>query len=361
MLAVALAAGCDAAPTPRAGAPSAPERSPAPEGCVRGVASLPARMHAGVSVAHNYQRRGARGYGTETSRATLQELHALGVRWVSLTPFGFMRSLDESEVHLAIARPEAENDARMEAEIRAAHALGLRVFLKPHVWIAGGAWRGELAPDDWDAWFESYRAFTLHYARMAARLDVALLSIGVELPTSGPREAQWRALIAAVREVYDGALTFAANWDRVDEVAFWPALDHVGVQLYPPLAPRLGADEATMRAALDRRLDGLEAIAARAGRSLLITEVGYKSIEGTEVHPHEWPERLGRPAVSEAAQASAYRRLFASISGRERVAGLYVWKWFTDPDTDEEGPHGFSPRDKLAEAVLRSAYHPRCR
>lgn len=336
------------------------EEAPArPEGCVEDVASVPARMHAGMSVAHNYQHGGARGYGTETSAATLRELRELGVRWVSLTPFGFMRSLEASEVGLATARPEAENDARMEREIRAAHALGLRVFLKPHVWIAGGAWRGDLRPADPDAWWQSYRAFTLHYARMAARLDVAMLCVGVELPTEDA--ARWRALIRDVREVYDGELTFAANWDRVDDVAFWPALDHVGVQLYPPLARGLGAEEEAMRAALDRRLDGLERIAARAGRPLLITEVGYKAIEGTEVHPHEWPERLGRPRVSEEAQARAYRRLFASISGRERVSGLYLWKWFTDPTTDEEGPHGFSPRDKLAEAVVRTAYQPRCR
>ena len=87
-----------------------------------------------------------------------------------------------------------------------------------------------------------------------------------------------------------------------------------------------------------------------------MTEVGYKSIRETLVNPHEWPERHGQPAVDQEAQAVAYQRLFVALADRPRIAGVYLWKWFTDPDTDEEGPDGFSARGKLAEAVVRSAY-----
>jgi hypothetical protein len=93
---------------------------------------------------------------------------------------------------------------------------------------------------------------------------------------------------------------------------------------------------------------------------VLFTEVGYKSIHGTEVHPHTWPEELSAPTVDAAAQARAYRLFLDGIRDRPFVAGVYFWKWFTDPDTDEEGPGGFSPRGKPAEAVLRAAYGGRC-
>lgn len=358
-----LAVACDDERPPRAQAHARvePPQQLDDNGCAPDVASLPEGVHAGMSVAHNYQHRGQRGYGTSTSHATLDELRELGVRWVSLTPFGYMRSLESNEVRQIHDRPEAENDGRMRREIEAAHALGLRVFLKPHVWIGGGAWRGDVRPESWEAWFASYRTFILHYARMAEELDVELLAVGVELPCEGAREAQWRALIAEIRESYHGELTYAANWDRAESVPFWEAVDFVGVQFYPSLARELGAPEADMARSLGRRLDELGALSRRSGRPVLLTEVGYKSIEGAEVHPHEWPERHGAPTVSEAAQAQAYRRLFAAVSEREFIRGLYLWKWFTDPDTDEEGADGFSPRGKRAEAVLRSAFSPRCR
>ena len=363
---VGLLVACGEAPAPpppAAPPPSALDESAflaSPDGCVDGVVGLGGERHAGMSLAHNYQHGGSRGYGTSTSRATLRELSELGVRWVSLTPFGFSRALDATEVRLAATRPEAENDVRLETEIRAAHELGMHVFLKPHVWIAGGAWRGRLEPTDWGAWFASYRAFIVHYAEIAARLDVELLAIGCEFPTEDHADG-WRDVVSAVRAVYDGELTFAANWDAVDDVPFWSELDYVGVQLYPPLAREPGTDERSMRGALDRHLDGLEATSARVGRPVILTEVGYKSIEGTEIHPHTWPERHGRPVISEAAQARAYRRLFAALDGREAIQGLYLWKWFTDPRSNEEGDDGFSPRGKLAEGVVRSAYLPRCR
>ena len=79
------------------GCPS--EKPAARARCETDVAALPSHIQQGMSLAHNYQRAGTRGYGTKTSEATLKELVDLGVEWVSLTPFGFMRSLAEPRVH----------------------------------------------------------------------------------------------------------------------------------------------------------------------------------------------------------------------------------------------------------------------
>ncbi|MFK7984466.1 MAG: hypothetical protein AB8I08_00415 [Sandaracinaceae bacterium] len=331
-----------------------------PNRCAEGVASLPSPFLAGMSLAHNYQGNGRRGYGSETSRETMDTLVTLGVRELSLTPFGFMRSTHASDVTLATDHPAGETDARMEAAIRDAHARGLAVFLKPHVWISGGAWRGEIEPAlGWEAFFTSYSRFVLHYARMAARLEVERFAVGVEIPSAATSE--WRALIRAVRAVYSGQITYAANWDAVDRVAFWSDVDFIGVQFYPSLAEARGADEASMQRALEGQLDALGALSRRVERPVLLTEVGYKSIEDTELRPHQWPERHGAPVPSEAAQARAYRRLFNAVAARPFVRGLYLWKWFTDPDTHEEGADGFSPRGKQAEAILRAAFASGCR
>lgn len=358
-------------PPPPAQAPLPAARPPAsalhvdPRGCAVGVLPVSPSVQRGVCFAHNYQSGGARGYGSEVSRASLGELSALGVTWVSLTPFGFMDGPAATEVRHVGAMRAGETDARMRAEIAAARDAGLSVLLKPHLWIRGGVFLGDIDPGSeagWRAWFHSYQEWIVRYARLAQELGVPLLAVGVEFgSSSGSREADWRAVIAAVRAVYEGELVYAANWDEVGSVPFWDALDYVGVQFYPPLATRLDESPEAVTRRVATHLDALGALSTRVDRPVLLTEVGYKSVRGTALRPHEWPEHMQHtPEPSEAEQALCYRLLLNAVAERPFIRGVYWWKWFSDPDAQEEGPNGFSPRGKLAEAVLRAAYSPRC-
>ena len=56
-----------------------------------------------------------------------------------------------------------------------------------------------------------------------------------------------------------------------------------------------------------------------------------------------------------AHQASCFRAALSTLWGQRWLAGIYVWKWFTD-SRDAEGPSDFSPADKPAEAVLGEYY-----
>ena len=187
-----------------------------------------------------------------------------------------------------------------------------------------------------------------------------MLAVGVELGSTTARFPEaWRGLIAQTRKQYQGPLVYAANWDEVPRVAFWDALDYIGAQFYAPLADVPDAPEAMMRQRLASHLGALEQVAQRTHRQVLFTEVGYKSIRGTAVQPHLWPEHLprdGATAVSNAAQEQAYKVFFGALARLDWVAGVYLWKWFSNPDSQEEGETGFSPRGKPAEAVVRAAY-----
>lgn len=335
-------------------------------GCAAGVPELPAKVHRGVCYAHNYQAEGRRGYGSETSRRSLDELQGLGVDWVSITPFGFMSGADATEVRHVGDMRAGESDERVVAELVAARERGLSVLLKPHIWIRGGTYRGQIDPgsdERWAAWFDSYEAWLVGYAELAAEHGVPILTVGVELASTSARfEARWRTLLERVRAVYPGELVYAANWDEAEQVRFWDAVDYIGVQFYPSLADESGSSEQSLRARLDEHLDELDLLATRVGRPVLFTEVGYKSTADTALRPHAWLERMDdAPAVDVQAQARCYRVFLAAISERSWARGVYFWKWFTDPDTDEEGPAGFSPRGKPAEAVLRAAYSTSCR
>lgn len=334
--------------------------APVPRPC-QDLPRLGPTVMRGVSYVHSYQAGGARGYGSQTSQRSLAELDGVGVNAVSLMPFGFMSSLSAQTIARMPEGGAGESDSRVARELARARKHGFAVMMKPHIWVRGGAYRGGIDPGSeagWDRWFEAYRAFLLHYADMAAKHRVPLLSIGVELKRAVAKHpARFRALIGAVRARYHGKLVYSANWDEVQDVSFWDALDYIGVQFFPPIADRAEVDEAVLQGAVAGHLDGLGEVSRRVGKPVLLTEVGYKSVVGTAMAPHEWPERMGGdPAVSEAAQLSAYRALLRELSGRSFVAGLFVWKWFTDPDSREEGPAGFSPRGKLAEAALRCAF-----
>ncbi|MEM9730219.1 MAG: hypothetical protein AAF997_16690 [Myxococcota bacterium] len=343
----------------RANAPS----EPIPR-CAPGVKPLPARIERGVCLAHNYQRGGSRGYGSDTSRASLEELEALGVQWVSITPFGFMQRLDEPTVHPIGGYRAGETDDRVIREIRAAKSLGLNVLLKPHLWIVDGQWRGQIdfeSEAEWQQWFDAYARWMLHYADLAESEDVETLVVGVELRTTEQRfEDRWRRLIRQIRKRFDGKLTYSANWDDAAQVPWWDALDFVGVQFYPPLAKTNDATRASIDRVLALRLDELGSLSARVDRPVLFTEVGFRSADDALVQPHAWPERAGRVTIDPKTQALGYACFIDSVRDRPWVAGIYWWKWFTDPNTSEEGPGGFSPRGKLAESYLRAAYGGEC-
>ncbi len=328
---------------------------PPPDGCDPTVPALPAEVQQAVCYAHNYERRGTLGYGTETSARSHGELSALGAEWLSLTPFAFMSSLDAEEVRLPVSYPGAETDEVMRRELSLAAESGFRVVLKPHIWVRGGGYRGDIAMSSaaaWGRWWQSYRRFVLHYAAMAEEYAAEIFVVGVELDqTTGPFEGEWRRLVDEVRRSYSGELVYAANWDRADQVPLWDALDYIGVQFYPPVArPNAPVDGSLLATSLDR----LEALSEHSGRRVLLTEVGYRSGVDALMRPHAWPRPEHQPDPE--AQARGYRLLFSELARRQFVAGVHVWKWFVNPATHEEGEVGFSPRGKPAEAVLRAAF-----
>lgn len=109
-----------------------------------------------------------------------------------------------------------------------------------------------------------------------------------------------------------------------------------------------------MRVRLKRALAGLDRLAKSVGRPVLLTEVGYRAVQGTAVSPHTWPDPTAK-TFDQRSQARAYQVLFSSLRDQRSLAGVFLWKWYTDPPGDE-GPAGFSPRGYEAEALWASAF-----
>ena len=298
--------------------------------------------------------------------AAVEPLGAIGANWIVQTPFGWQRRHDSPaiELHTSGGVLWGETDEGLEVTTRLAAARGIRTLLKPHIWLTepGGRWRSDIAmgsEQEWQRWFADYRRFILHYARLAERLGIGGLAVGTELRAAiRARPEDWRRLIAEVRTVYGGQLTYSANWYReFEEVGFWDALDYVGIQAYFPLTERESPTVDELMAGWRRHLPAIEAVARRTGRPVLFTELGYRNGADAAIEPWRWPDRAERlsGASDPATQARCYEAFFRTFWHRPWFAGAYVWKWFPAPGGRPRGV-GFSPQGQPAEAVLASWY-----
>jgi Glycoside Hydrolase Family 113 len=302
---------------------------------------------------------------TPVTAADFDPLVRDGVDWIVQTPFGWQSAVDVPHVALVTGHGGfwGERDEGLESTTRLARERGIRTLLKPQIWVRGGeaAWSGEIAmrsSEDWDLWFSEYRAFLLHYARLAERIGASALCVGTELrQTALARPDAWRALIAEVRRSFSGRLTYAANWDReFEEIPFWNQLDFIGIQAYFPLADHDSPSLDELRHGWERHLPAIEAAQRRWGKPVLFTEVGYRSAPDGATRPWLWPQRSPAAAapVDLRLQADAYQAFFETFWQRSWFAGAYVWKWY--PGRAGGSDADFTPQGKPAETVLREWY-----
>ena len=192
-------------------------------------------------------------------------------------------------------------------------------MLKPHVDAINGQWRGDFNPSNLDAWFQSYTQFIVRYAQIAQEESVEAFVMGTEFRTisGAANRNRWLAVITAVRNVYSGTLTYAANatfpGDEFASVSFWDQLDLIGLDGYFNLTNLNNPTLAQLISAWTNNRNGENSVAAvqnfasSRGKPLIFTEIGYKSTDRTNVEP--WNFGLSG-AVDTAEQRDCYEAAF---------------------------------------------------
>ena len=304
-----------------------------------------------------------RGYGSESFERTLLEAKRLGSSWVSLTPFARVYDLKSTGISLSFEAPFEDNRRAIGRAIRQAHALGLRVLIVPHLWVESGEWRGEIDPGSdaaWDEWSRNYRAFLLTWADVARDSQADMLSVGVELRSwlTTAHARSFEPILRDVRKAYPGLLTYAGNWDDIEQTVILGELDVIGLNAFFPLAEKDGASFEQLSEGGQRVRDRLAKLAAFWQKPIFFNEFGYTTRKNTAIRPWEWPDKMSQVEPDQAAQADAYRALLSPFIDEPWFAGFFVWRLYADPDDmSQEAEWGFSPRGKLAELVLRDAFH----
>jgi hypothetical protein len=269
-----------------------------------------------------------RDWGTDRITPCIKEIRGVGANWISIHPYATIhasgrvtwRPFDPKNPPAHLVRP-----------IKEAHALGMKVFIKPHLayWGSPFKWRGEIAfekDSDWQRFFDSYSKWIVAVA--AACKDADGFCVGTELDKTIAKDKKWRALISAVRKVTKAPLTYAANWTDYTAIGFWDALDIIGIQAYFPLTDKKNAKVAELRAGWQTTMATLRKFAAKKSRNIVFTELGYNTSFEAAIRP--WDPRSDGPRAA-AFQRTCMSIALAAIAAEPRVEGAFLWKWFPPP------------------------------
>lgn len=287
-----------------------------------------------------------------------------GANWIAVVPYAFLRPgtsrviFDEHGGQWWGERPEGARET-----IRLAHEAGIKVMLKPQVWIPG-AWTGSLDfadEEEWLMWETTYERYILRFAALADSAQTDLFCIGTEFNASIQKRPQfWEGLIRKVKAVYKGKLTYSANWDDWDKVPFWKELEYIGLGGYFPLVAEATPKVEQLTAAWQPIKERLHAFSKEQGKPILFTEFGYLSVDSCGWRNWELERGIESRNINQQAQANCYEALFATFRREDWWAGGFLWKWFPNMRGHEGYPErDYTPQGKLGESTIKKWYRAR--
>jgi len=276
--------------------------------------------------------------------------------WISIIPYAFSRS-GEPKVYFNTQRQWwGEREEGVRVLIEYAKALGLKIMLKPHVWVKGEGWAGDFDLNDeasWEAWERDYQEYLLFYAEIAAEEKIEILCIGTEFRKAVKKRPEfWKKLIREIREVYSGKLTYAGNWDNVENVSFWKDLDYIGIDAYYPLSDSKTPTVNELISGWGPHIEKIAALSNRVERRVIFTEYGYRSCD--HACSGHWRIDAEKMPPNMQIQNNAYEALYRAFDGKNWFLGGFLWKWFANHEAvGGENNTRFTPQNKPAMEVIK--------
>ena len=329
-----------------------------------------------------------------TALTAMSQITATGAGTMTIIPNFFQANQFSNDPALKLDPnnpwgSESDTFAQVKAAILEVKSRGLNVVLKPHLETNNRVWRAEIAPSDPKAWFDNYQNMMVEYAKVAQSAGAAMFCVGTEMvsmtdPTKSFFDAstgttktytqRWGELIAAVKAVYSGPVTYAATYEETTKVRFWDKVDYIGVDAYLPMS---AIDNPTVDQMVDAwikphfnswirdtlhggksAVDYYKSLSEQYGKQILFTEVGFRSADGANKDPGNF--NLGT-VYDPREQVDAYTALYKVMEnyGGRWLGGAFLWSWlsFADPMAEKDVPWtDYTPQHKPAYDTITAHY-----
>lgn len=284
----------------------------------------------------------------------------VNANYAALMPFGFIRSLDNPKINYNWdGQWFGEKKEGVEQYMDELRKRGVKIMLKPQIWVSRGQFTGYIEmnnEDDWSVLESSYSKFILDFARQAEDLGIEIFCIGTELEKFiKNRPDYWSDLIKKVKKIYKGKLTYAANWDEFKRTPFWGQLDYIGLDAYFPVSNEKTPSVEDCIKGWNKHKTLIKKYHDSIAKPILFTEYGYRSVNYTGKEP--WKVDRSKNDVNLQAQVNATIALYETFWKENWFAGGFVWKWFLQHDkVGGENNNRFTPQNKPVEKVIAQYY-----
>jgi hypothetical protein len=298
---------------------------------------------------------------SDAAKQSMLDLKNTGANYVS-----FVLPYYQSDIYSTNLAPgwNTPTDATLASAIDYAHSIGLKVALKVHAESYDGNWRAYINPSNRTQWFQNYGNILAHVASIGQSHGAELINLGTELVSmaasnqNSSNTQNWVNLIARVRSIYKGALTYDANSTNNNNsafenekkyIGFWDKLDYVGLSVYYQLNTGTSVNE--LKSAWDSwNKNDIRPFAQSVGKPILFSEIGYRSVNGARFAP--WDSGSGS-GYAPTEQANLYEALLSYFNDYNYVAGVYWWDWHVNANDGGQGDITYTPQHKPAQDVLK--------
>ncbi|TYA74812.1 glycoside hydrolase family 113 [Seonamhaeicola marinus] len=312
------------------------------------------------------QTKKINGVSFVASRDAINQSHIdpvveVNANYAAIMPFGFVKDLQSPKIVFNTERQWfGETSKGAKQYIEALRKNGIKIMLKPQIWVWHGEFTGYIkmtSEDHWKALEASYSKFILEYAKLAQELKLELLCIGTELEYFVEnRPEYWFELIKEIKTIYNGKLTYAANWDEFKRTPFWGELDFIGVDAYFPVSDSKTPNVEECLKGWKAHVSVIKEKQERFNKPILFTEFGYRSVDFSGKEP--WKSERSMNSVNLQAQVNTTKALFETFWKEDWFAGGFVWKWFHNHElVGGKDNFMFTPQNKPVEDIIRNYYN----
>ncbi len=318
-----------------------------------------------IQISCNSQHKKINGISFVASGDSINTSHTKSVikaqsNYVALMPFGFIRKLSSPKIiHNTNKQWFGETKAGLIQYATEFQKNNIKIMVKPQIWVWGGQYTGLIemkTEQEWTILENSYTSFIITYAKTAQKLKAEIFCIGTELEKFVlKRPLYWQELIAKIREVYKGKLTYAANWDEFKRVPLWKSLDYIGIDAYFPLSDKKTPEIKDLEKGWMPHKKEILRIQNQYQKKVLFTEYGYRSVDYNAKEPWNYDRTLGE--VNLQAQVNGLKVIHKQFWKEDWFAGGFLWKWFYKHEkVGGEKNNMFTPQNKPAEEIIKELH-----